>query len=448
MLIHHCNARINFLISMNLKKTIINNLKYIAVGMVVAISISYAYAAWGTPAGTYTDPTGTPPANNIDMPLNVGATDQVKSIGSCVAGNCGGLSLNGAFLASENAQFNQQVFFNGVLGGGTAPLASASAVRFGGTDSAGYTQGASIVTSGGVNATVSMQGSTLANADGTKTLCADSGGHIVFCNIVDLCSNIPGTQTTVPAGDLQNKDGTCSPAPKEFLAFVYGAQYNNPNIIGNVGGSAGTGNIQYTVPGTVDVVPYVDQMGLYDDVRGSNNWVYDNVPGVTAMTFTGDTRLLTVGEAGSYDISIADQGTIGIQGKFPSDANVIGADFYLKVNGQYYRLDNNSSTLPHEQYPVPGKSKTDFAGYFTDTGNGNTVKTVPFNFAFDQTFQLNPGDTVDMYAFFYGTSTRNSFFDSGGVFSGGPFSNGNFNNFYDSIQENQATFKIIETPSQ
>ncbi|MFA6463583.1 MAG: hypothetical protein WCV55_01100 [Candidatus Paceibacterota bacterium] len=50
---------------------------FLVVGIFIAGAISYVQA--------WTGPTGTPPTNNVDAPINVGASDQIKSGGLSVA---------------------------------------------------------------------------------------------------------------------------------------------------------------------------------------------------------------------------------------------------------------------------------------------------------------------------------------------------------------------------
>ena len=67
-------------------KTTIQNIKIIVLGLIVAVGVSYAGAAW-TPAPS------TPPNANADAPLNVGSNQQTK-LGSLLLG---GLGVGGDF---------------------------------------------------------------------------------------------------------------------------------------------------------------------------------------------------------------------------------------------------------------------------------------------------------------------------------------------------------------
>lgn len=414
-----------------MKKTLLTNLKYIAFGVVMAVGISYAYAAWGTPSGTYTDPTGAPTSNNADTPLNVGPLDQIKSGGSCIAGNCGGLSLGGSFIASQNAEFDGQVFLHGIVGADSNGVFPASStVQFGGLDSKGYMHSTNITMSGGL-AAATLKSAALVNSAGTSALCADASGNVVFCTITDMCSNIAGAQTTVPVGDQQNSDGSCTAIPKHFLAVIPYQKYTNPNFVGNVI----NGQMQDHVPQAPGVtqIPLVDQIGFYNGNQGSN-WIYNQIPGMLPTDFNPNgTQLLAVGQAGSYTFKISSDGNVGIQGKFAGDIyNAIGVDFYMKINSQWIRMDNASSTMNHEAYPVPGKNIADFGSSSAQSavtnGNGTTWKYIPYSLRFNQTFTLSPGDTVDVYAFIYGSSYR-------------PSSN---NNFSYSIDASNTTYDITE----
>lgn len=440
---------------MNLKKTLLTNLKYIAFGVVIAVSMSYAYAAWGTPAGTYADPSGTPPASNTDTPLNVSSIDQVKSIGSCIAGNCGGLSITGAFLASKNAEFDGSLFIHGIAGAGTNGVFPASStVRFGGVDSVGISHPTSVTASGMLATSAKFQSNTLVNSDGTKTLCSDVDGNVTFCDVVDMCTNIPGAQSAVPSGDIQNADGTCTKAPKRFYSAISYKQYDSyPDTI--VGGIV-NGQFTMHVPDTVingviqGRIPLVAQIGLYNGpvscqaLNGCSEWVHNEIPGVVPTSFTSDgSRLMTVAEDGTYHIKVTASGQIGIKGKFSNDNQTIGSDFYMKVNNQWIRMYDNfaPNTGNHEEYPVTGKTLFDFAKVFPSTadsngqgGKGDQYQYVPYSIHFDETFPLHRGDTVDIYALIYGYSRRSDLFNS------------SLNNFYYSFDEGGTVFDITEIP--
>ena len=54
----------------NLKESV----KVAVIALVITLGVTYAYAAW-------TGPTATPPNNNTNAPINVGAVDQIKNAG-------------------------------------------------------------------------------------------------------------------------------------------------------------------------------------------------------------------------------------------------------------------------------------------------------------------------------------------------------------------------------
>jgi hypothetical protein len=147
-----------------MKKTLLTNLKFIAFGLVIALSIN-AYAAW-------TAPTGSAPANNVDVPLHVGP-DQIKIDAPASPNNSGGLSV-GSFIANQNAEFDQQVFFNGMIRGGNGSTAD-SQVSFG--DSS-HVVNANV--KGDTSAKGLLTNNSLSNTQAT-TLCAATDGTISLC---------------------------------------------------------------------------------------------------------------------------------------------------------------------------------------------------------------------------------------------------------------------------
>jgi hypothetical protein len=151
-----------------MKKTLLTNLKFIAFGLVVAAGISVAAA------GTWNGPTATAPANNVDVPIHVGP-DQRKTTGNCTSFNCGGLSV-GAFSVFQNAEFDDQVYFNGMIrGGAPIPATTDSKVTFG--DGGHLVNG---VTTGDLNATGALQSQAISNTQSTP-VCAASDGTIYLC---------------------------------------------------------------------------------------------------------------------------------------------------------------------------------------------------------------------------------------------------------------------------
>lgn len=148
-------------------KSFITSLKFIALGVVVAIGASYVDAqTWNnapTPA----------PTNNTSLPVDVSTTDQVKD---------GDLSVN-AFIANQNAQFDQTIYLEGSVHGGTAAqVSSDSTVRFGGTDpiNATITRIVNLVITKGLKTTNTIQSDKLAGAS-VGNLCVTSAGVLVRC---------------------------------------------------------------------------------------------------------------------------------------------------------------------------------------------------------------------------------------------------------------------------
>lgn len=126
----------------------------------------------------YTLPTKAPSAGNTDGPLIIGAINQTKS---------GGLSV-GSFQVRKDAYFAQNVFFNGLLRGGTATSNIGAPVKFGGPSNR-----VDALFSGAVSISGTYQSNTLKTGGGKKPLCADSTGTLYIC----------GTSAILPPPDPQ-----------------------------------------------------------------------------------------------------------------------------------------------------------------------------------------------------------------------------------------------------
>jgi hypothetical protein len=422
---------------MNLKKTLITNIALIAFGIVTAIGLSYAYAAWSVPAATYSDPSGTAPANNTDTPLNISILDQVKASGTCAAGNCGGLSVE-TFLATMNAQFSKNVTFNDVIGGGTAPFGSVSQMYFGGTDSAGFAHPTSVAIAGGLDAEGVLKSAKLENTEGMKALCSDAEGKVVFCDIVDVCSNIAGNQTVAPDGYVQDAGGMCTVEPKRYYASIPSQSFNQ-----FFGG-------QYFAK---TEFPLIWTLGIYN---GFDHPVYNEIPGVARTQLSpNNTLILGNAEAGTYTFKISSSGQLGIKGKFGSDYNQTGIDFYMKAGNEWISISPDGSpknyyqgvesstlaTMKTHHRLNPADKSLDFYGHFPDdskafgiAGTGDDWQYIPFSFNFNKTLHLNQGESVQVYALIYGTS------DDHGTF------NDSYNNFSSSLDMSNTIFDIMEIP--
>lgn len=165
-----------------MKKNILQNLKFITFGLVLAAGVS-AFA------GTWAGPTASAPTNNVAVPVHTGLT-QVKTTGTCVENNCGGLSV-GTFSVLQNAEFDHNVFFKGMVRGGT-PEQTDSQVNFGDN-----THVVNVSVTGGASAVGALQSKGIANSS-NSTLCASKNG------IVTICGSAAATQEsyTVPAQQL------------------------------------------------------------------------------------------------------------------------------------------------------------------------------------------------------------------------------------------------------
>ncbi|MFZ4500063.1 MAG: hypothetical protein ACOYMZ_01015 [Minisyncoccia bacterium] len=209
-----------------MKKTLLTNLKFIALGLVLAMGASYAHASWGGLTNSYSGPSASFPNNNASTPVYVNSTDQVKA---------GSLSIGEWFIALANAQIDGTTFFTGGLRGG-APGTTVGTVRFGGPNVEVPTH---VAVSGGVaNTNYTVQSNPLANpTDGA--VCADETGTLVLCD--------PAVWTT--------ETGALEPMGSVLISF-------RPNQVGDavtIRNNA-TGQI-YTVNNTT--VPTVVSLGSY-----------------------------------------------------------------------------------------------------------------------------------------------------------------------------------------
>lgn len=128
--------------------------------------LALVFGAQMISAQTWTDPTTTPSGDNMEVPVNATGVSQTKQ---------GGLSV-GAFIAAQDAQFDQQLFLNGMVrGSDPTDLSADSTVLFGGN---GKTVSGSVT--GNLSADTFIQMTTLGGAAATP-LCADEMGNIIAC---------------------------------------------------------------------------------------------------------------------------------------------------------------------------------------------------------------------------------------------------------------------------
>ncbi|MDB5188782.1 MAG: hypothetical protein JWM92_380, partial [Candidatus Nomurabacteria bacterium] len=305
------------------KKQLFHNSLLVLVGIICAVGLSYVHAA------TYSDPSGTPPAGNTEIPLSTGINDKIKT---------GGLSVN-AFIANANAELDQATYFGGVLH--ADPANTNATIAFGGTDAANIVRKVALAITGGFSNTGTLASTPLSNTT-TSAVCADQNGNVILCSVIDMCSNISGTQTTVPAGDVANSDGTCSVAPKRYysqLSSNKSAQYFG-------GGVINSHLVYQTSHGSG--MPWIATLGMDNDTP--YGWVVDSIKTINSTSFTPNQgTIMNVTENGSYELKIASSGKVGIKGKFSADNNFIAADFYLKIHhasdgsDQWVRLANTSN---------------------------------------------------------------------------------------------------------
>jgi hypothetical protein len=144
-----------------MKKQLLQNFKFILIGMILVAGIGFAYAdGWATPSGTA-------PTSNVDVPLHAGPS-QVKN---------GGLGV-GTFAVGQDALFSQQTYLNGAIEGGIP--GGLTAVSIGGTDGTG-THTIPVTVAGDVTSTGTITNDPVATSSTNNNLCASTNGTIELC---------------------------------------------------------------------------------------------------------------------------------------------------------------------------------------------------------------------------------------------------------------------------
>ncbi len=285
-----------------MKKTLLTNLKYIAFGLVFAFGVS-AVAQWAAPSSD-------PYAGNKAIPVHVGPA-QIKS---------GGLSVQD-FLVSQNSSFEQALSLRGVVRGGT-PADTNSTVAIG---SAASGVVGNIAVSGNILANSYIQNQRVAN-DSNKTLCADANGVINLC-VPDMCRNIAGNQETVPLGHVRNaKTGNCTEQVVENKCLW---THNIANAI-------------WELPTTKTYNPNLVKFSLSMLDPGCST-ISTYHP--TSLSPGGSGKVLTVTEAGVYNINFASSGQLTVRDTERTQFKV-WVDFYVNINGVETKL------------PTPGDYKS------------------------------------------------------------------------------------------
>lgn len=142
-------------------KKIVSTLGLLIAVLGLSIGVSYVAAAWS-------EPTGTPPANNLYVPVNATQNAQAKQ---------SGLSVN-TFAALGNGSLQQDVFFKGQVKG-INPGSLNTTLRIGGVGTNGPRRVFTTI-NGNVTSQQTLGSSELINTT-MNTLCADDTGQVVFC---------------------------------------------------------------------------------------------------------------------------------------------------------------------------------------------------------------------------------------------------------------------------
>ncbi len=191
-----------------MKQQIFSALRLIAFGLVLVVGLTVANA-------TRSEPMSNPVAGNTIFPITVGSMDQVRQ---------GSLAVGG-FEATGNAEFDQQLFLQGMVHGGSATNQN-STIAFGG----GSYSVDSVIT-GALDTVGRLRSTALANTEKSK-VCADATGALILCddmviptvtldaNPPSVVSGDPSTLTvtasnfdTITSCIITNFSGTNGPAP-------------------------------------------------------------------------------------------------------------------------------------------------------------------------------------------------------------------------------------------
>jgi hypothetical protein len=131
----------------------------------------------------------------------------------------GNLSVNN-FVAMQAAQFDQDIFFRGVLRGDTAT----NTLKIGGSVS-GTTQTVDVAVNGSTEVTGSITSGSLINTN-NATLCADTNGKIVLCNGLAMVVNLSYVGT--PSGVWGT--GECFVTLNNTIPAGMGTQHISVNV--------------------------------------------------------------------------------------------------------------------------------------------------------------------------------------------------------------------------
>lgn len=212
-----------------MKKTLLQNIKIITFAIVLALGVSYAMGRdW------VNQPAGSPPSN-YTAPIDTGSLDQIKT---------GDLTVN-QFEAMQDSVFALGAYLQGVVRGGKLGDTGPTTLQFGDASRVVDSRFSGTVTVGG-----DMTTTALANNSVTPLhICADTTGTLVLCNppaATDLCSNITGTQSTIPAGYWHNSDNTCG-KPNDVCSNLPGNQPSKPSDDYEIDGTTCIHHIPATV---------------------------------------------------------------------------------------------------------------------------------------------------------------------------------------------------------
>lgn len=190
----------------------------ISIGALIAITFAASMATAGT---TAVQPPGVFPANNTEIPINVGNVSQIKG-GSSTSGT--GLSV-GAFIANMSAQFAATTYLIGTLTG--SRLTNSSTLSFGDSTSEVdlLIEGSTYTREGGL-----YSQEIVAPTGVLKPLCATKNGDIIICP--SSTQIITGTIASVVPGTVQIDLNTATPQTVSFTVTSKFGTVPTPMLIG------------------------------------------------------------------------------------------------------------------------------------------------------------------------------------------------------------------------
>lgn len=196
-----------------MNKDLIQSIKVIVLSLLIGLGVSFV-SAW-------TEPTGTPPENNVGGPINIGASFQSKTGGLSVGAD--GLWTEGGFVAEGKTNLRDKAYIGGdpnaectgtSCNGGTGSRPSFFAKL---SESLGLSKEAIAQSQPSYNwadaATLTVKGnisSSDLNGSGERSVCADPAGKLTICGGANCGPANNGSFTSEPTTSLCSSEDTAS----------------------------------------------------------------------------------------------------------------------------------------------------------------------------------------------------------------------------------------------